>query len=411
MQTQGWIAFFIELEAGPSEIADMEDDYVLGQVAELPGQYGPITVTERAIQRLWSLQAIRSRDMRLRDGRELRVQHPGVWNRSGAGPDFKNAVLLVDGSELRCDVEIHLYLEDWGRHGHSGDTNFDGVGLHVVLFEPKRDSADANMPTLVLGPYLTEDVESCLIGVFETVELGQLFNHWAEMDVREIRGELWSHALDRWEQKLKFVRRRLELNGFEETIHQLTLEVLGYRKNRAPMSELALKYPSSAWRSGSVVSNDAFGSSKAKWVRGGQRPANRPEIRIQQYEQLWKKNGSWPEALVGLPWSTLSPDGPGDDGAYRRESDMPALQKLISETLVAGTIGGSRLDTLVIDAWLPVIAAMRDQDLSSTWLCWYAGDFPESFEKALKHHAVSNGRSIPRCNAWNQGVIQTLLKT
>jgi len=86
---------------------------------------------------------------------------------------------------------------------------------------------------------------------------------------------------------------------------------------------------------------------------------------------------------------------------------MPLLRKQISEA-VASAIGGSRLDTLMIDGWLPLLAAVSGKNLKDLWLAWYSGDYPEAFSKALSFYSVADGRINPHSNAWNQGLLQQI---
>ena len=39
------------------------------------------------------------------------MKSPGIWNKE-EGPDFKGAVLEIDGQSMRGDVEIHFYASD-----------------------------------------------------------------------------------------------------------------------------------------------------------------------------------------------------------------------------------------------------------------------------------------------------------
>jgi len=69
--------------------------------------------------------------MRTVDGRVVQVIDPGQIN-TGAGPDFFNAKIAIDGRTWAGDVEIHVRATDWHRHGHDKDPAYDSVILHVV---------------------------------------------------------------------------------------------------------------------------------------------------------------------------------------------------------------------------------------------------------------------------------------
>lgn len=64
-------------------------------------------------------------------GERIVVVSRGVRNRS-AGPDYLDAVLVVDGHLVTGDVEVHLRERDWFLHGHDRDPAFERVKLHLV---------------------------------------------------------------------------------------------------------------------------------------------------------------------------------------------------------------------------------------------------------------------------------------
>ena len=84
---------------------------------------------ERLLARLWRSRAGRS--LLTTDGRRLSVVYPGR-PAPGHGPDFRDALLELEGMPLRGDVEVHRKARDWLAHGHHWDPAYDLVVLHVV---------------------------------------------------------------------------------------------------------------------------------------------------------------------------------------------------------------------------------------------------------------------------------------
>lgn len=89
------------------------------------------------------------------DGVSLEVVHRGTWSH-GLGPDFQNALLLIDGRELRSgSIEIHLQSRGWRDHGHHLDPMYDAVILHAVGHHDgsvTRRHDGAIVPIVDIGP-------------------------------------------------------------------------------------------------------------------------------------------------------------------------------------------------------------------------------------------------------------------
>lgn len=87
-------------------------------------------------------------------GQRIEVIDPGMQN-TGAGPDFFNAKIIIDGVKWAGNVEMHVRASDWHKHHHDGDPAYDNVILHVVAESDTHISvADGREVTqMVLGDY------------------------------------------------------------------------------------------------------------------------------------------------------------------------------------------------------------------------------------------------------------------
>lgn len=376
------------------------------QVAEIQGIYGPISISERIVQRIWSNQEMLIRDMVTRCGKRILVKHPGRWNLSEEGPDFKDAVVEIDGQNISGDIEIHLFAKDWRNHRHDEDPNFSWVCLHVVLFEPPRFDRN-DIPTLVLGPYLKDDIEGYLLSRHENGDIAYLFDLWSGQSASAIRAELLLLGQQRWQQKLQFARKRLEALGFAESMHGATMEVLGYRRNRAAMADASLLFPLPQWQVNPPATSAVMAAVSKPWKRSGMRPANLPERRLEQYRSLWSSNPDWLSELRNLAWQEIEVDAMADVASCRKQGGFSLLRKDVVNAL-GGHISGTRLDTLLIDGWLPLISVANQVDLEGLWLAWYPGDFPQTLWDSLRCHSITDGRRHPQANVWNQGLLQSL---
>ena len=74
-------------------------------------------IPERLLAKFWKEWAVRQTTLR-----------------TEAGPDFRDALLEVEGVGLvRGDVELHLRQQDWDAHAYVGDPKYNGVVVHGAL--------------------------------------------------------------------------------------------------------------------------------------------------------------------------------------------------------------------------------------------------------------------------------------
>lgn len=385
-------------------------------VAEVQGLYGPVSLSERIFQKLWNRGDFRAENMRTLSGEPLEIISRGKWNRLD-GPDFLGAELRVGGRRVVGDVEFHFYAEDWNAHGHHENPAFGNVVLHVLLFPPQKNFPKTNsrgnaMETLLLLPHLNADVEE-----YASAEALAALEGRAEADAaaefllgkppREREEILVAGARERYAQKVAFMRKRLENAPRERLLHELVMETLGLRRNRAPMARLALKFSPSAMLAAGA--DALFRSEAGAWKLAGVRPANHPRARIAQYLNLLEKNPAWTRNFLAA--TEKFPAGEEfllSGKAWRAKTKLPALHRFFSEKIFAGTLGGTRFETLVCDALIPFAAAARGADLFATWYHWFIGDAPARTASALRSAELVS-RERPLCNGAFQGLLQILL--
>jgi hypothetical protein len=89
------------------------------------------------------------------DGRVACVLFPG---RAGGpvGPDFRDAVVEIDGQRITGDIELHLRAANWYSHQHQTDPRYNHVILHAVAHGPlppdaaTRLASGATIPVVLL---------------------------------------------------------------------------------------------------------------------------------------------------------------------------------------------------------------------------------------------------------------------
>jgi hypothetical protein len=354
-------------------------------VEEMQGLYGPFKFSEKLLQQIWARGDFEHENLTLIDGRRLQVVQTGRWNLLG-GPDFKDARLRFDdGPVVTGDVELHLCADDWTAHGHAADLAYDNVRLHVVLFpagaeQPTLGGQGRRVPTLVLLPCLHHGLEEyaaeAAIEGLAGRPLNRLLEVLRQLPPAELTAELQTCAGSRWRQKVHYAQLRIERLGWDDACHHAALEILGYRFNRAQMLRVASQFSRSVWSGGVVDLEHIHASEAGRWSQQGVRPANHSKTRLRQYGAWNAAMPDWPAQLsasaANLPCLPIV----APTGEVRKQHRLGALRIAWVGQLCAGTVGGTRLDNLVCDGWLPLLSARTGSDLAGLWHHWFPGDQP-----------------------------------
>ncbi|MBA3849712.1 MAG: DUF2851 domain-containing protein [Opitutus sp.] len=387
--------------------------------AEMQGLYGPFTVAERVVQKIWLQQDFVSVRAQLTDGRRLEVLSPGRWNLLG-GPDFRRARLRIDGREVEGDIEVHFHAGDWKAHNHAANPAYANVVLHVLMFPPdvrarfQRRADGAEIPSFVLLPLLHRDLEE--YAADDALEAITARDDWrrieelANLPFDEVREQLRRRAQSRWERKVAYARLRIARLGREAAAHQTALEILGYRQNRVPMLAAAERWPLPAWRGG-LVPIEVLRSVNG-WQRQGLRPANRPVTRLFQYRDWVAAVPDWPERLAAWAGGMAALETSVDSGSnpFRRAAGLATMRDQLWK-LTGRVVGGPRLNTLVCDGLLPLGAAEAARpDFGAVWFHWFPGDMPEQIRQALPKLGVTGARDQPLCHGFAQGLLAWLIE-
>mgnify|MGYP005852692467 CR=1 FL=1 len=386
------------------------------EVQEIQGLYGPFSLSERVLQKIWLRGDFDQTGLQTVSGKSLRILHPGRWNLLD-GPDFLEARLELDGQVCAGDVEVHFYASDWDLHGHGANPNFARVCLHVVLIPETSESvvrtSKGSEPEIVyLMPILERDLEDYAVDdallELEQVEDVAWMLEFIERPLEERYAQLRVGATARWSRKLSFAKKRLAGAGWQGACHQYCLEVLGYARNRAPMARLALTYGIEDFVRERVTAENLFEEQDLNWRLSGLRPANHPKQRLRQYASICREHPDWPERLGEVLWS-FPTVGVGLRGAaFRRAHGIPKLIERISVEVFAETISAKRLNTLICDALFPLAAAAGLLDAETYWMQWPAGDAPEALHRFLKQAQIID-RAEPFSNGQLQGALQLLI--
>ncbi|MDR0353801.1 MAG: DUF2851 family protein [Opitutaceae bacterium] len=189
-------------------------------------------------------------------------------------------------------------------------------------------------------------------------------------------------------------------------------------------------------------------SARGAWSQQGARPANHPRARLRQYARWVAASQDWPARLAhvfasqgsaGAAGFSLRPESasdihgqrgpaPGEAGRpprprsltradepstrdWRRANGARRLRAAVGR-ICGGAIGGTRLDNLVCDGFLPLLAACDGADaarLERCWRHWWTGDMPAQVAPLLKGLRMTGTRDQPACHGIAQGLLGWML--
>jgi hypothetical protein len=202
-------------------------------------------VAEITLSAAWHAGAVPAR-LDTTDGVSLEIVHRGTWSH-GLGPDFRDALILFDGRELRAgSVEIHLRTRGWSDHGHHLDPAYDTVVLHLV---GQHDEAQTRrldgsiVPVAVIGPVEQFTVPEFAAWDWRSVggtTCASCLSADNPTSVREILHLLGDIRLAARSARLE---GRLSYEPPGEILWAELLDGLGFAMNREPMRQIARVVP------------------------------------------------------------------------------------------------------------------------------------------------------------------------
>ncbi|HEY7031092.1 MAG TPA: DUF2851 family protein [Thermomicrobiales bacterium] len=215
-------------------------------VRAMIAEAGPERISELSLSSAWNDQRF-GEPLRTTDGRSLTIVHRGAWTH-GFGPDFRDAMILLDGRDLLTgSIEIHLSTGAWRDHGHHLDPRYDDVVLHAVLRHDgseTRRSDGALVPVVELGIDV-DALRAVPVTATDWARMGGevCAEELARDHPAEIRAILWRLGDVRLAAKSARIEARLTELPPGEVLYQELLDGLGFSANREPMRAVASRLP------------------------------------------------------------------------------------------------------------------------------------------------------------------------
>ncbi|MCW3114105.1 MAG: hypothetical protein JWR18_2501 [Segetibacter sp.] len=213
-------------------------------------------MNERLLQFIWQFQYFNKHDLRVEQGEELSIIHPGNYN-THQGPDFLDGKVTIGNTTWAGNIEIHVNSSDWLKHRHTTDKNYSNIILHVV-WENDTDISYSNgqvLPTLTLNHLVSKLLldrfrELMVRGTFVPCEAylpvfdEMKWTGWKErMAIERLQRkssvvlELLNEANNHWEEAFWWMLARnfgMKVNAdvFEKIAKSLPLNILARHKNQ-----------------------------------------------------------------------------------------------------------------------------------------------------------------------------------
>lgn len=282
-------------------------------------------INEDFLHYLWKYKLLLPHKLITTEGEPIEIKKVGFHN-FNAGPDFRDARLLIGKTEWIGNVEIHLKSSDWIKHNHHKDKAYDNVILHVVLQNDIeiKNTKGVVIPCLEITSAFNENVYQYYLNLTQSTQKIPCTNQLKS--VNPIIKNNWIDRLlvERLEQKSARIETLLvnSNNNWDEVFYKILLRNFGFKKNDIPFELLAQNLPFSVIAKHidnkvqvealllgvagflDVLSNDAyvktlqnefaFLANKFKlkkvevsnWHFLRMRPANFPTIRLAQLAEL-----------------------------------------------------------------------------------------------------------------------------
>lgn len=201
---------------------------------------------ELELQALWFSGAF-GRNFRTTGGNLVRIVQFGEWNR-GAGPDFIQAAVEIDGELRTGPLELDPTASDWEAHGHAANPAFREVVLHVVFQNAGRTSftrthENREVAQVVISENQLSDALSRPQREVAIAHPGRCVAPLRNLPPGAIE-RLLAEA-SRYRAGLKAARwlKSEDAHGRDAALYQATAESLGYHGNSLAMKLLAQRTP------------------------------------------------------------------------------------------------------------------------------------------------------------------------
>ena len=298
-------------------------------------------ISEKNVARLWKS----GRLSRFHDdmGNEVEVICAGRES-TKPGCDFQDVVISINRQKLVGDVELHLSSDLWQKHGHHVNPAYNGIILHVAMWQrgglPVKLEMGAAVPTVILSGYITE---RSLQSQRDEGRRRHCCYACVAKSPKAIKKILLQAGMQRFSIKSANYAAALQGGDAGQALYKGICRALGYSRNTAQFEVLADRLPLSSiigHSHGSLIKKQAMIIGCAGLLPSQGAFAGRvlPCERIAEIEREWPALSEKPSPSPHLHWN-FSYLRPGNHPLKRLVYLSHLIQKYESEGLVRGFTG------------------------------------------------------------------------
>lgn len=383
-------------------------------------------IRESLLAEIWSRQLIEKDALLTVEGERVQVLYPGRMN-DDRGPDFCDALIAVGGrTPLMGEVELHVSSHEWRSHGHHRDPGYNGVILHVVMWNDKDKStilhSGKRIPILALYPYLNGSLEE----LNRAVQLPTPAHEPCHRILKRYDEAATAELLDRvgeerFYSKVDQFRKRLNAKAASQVLYEGVMRALGYAKNKEPFEELARMLPldvlSSFARKGDIHMLQALMLGTAGLLPNQRNKKNREchssgwgEFEVGKLEQTWESFGTVGR-IRKLNWHF-----------FRVRPENLPTRRIAGASYLLSRYGGERTlgDILNMLSRVPMRQAQKDLErcLMVTGDGYWSNHYDFGFKSRGNPSLIGRGRAreivvnvlLPFAFAWAEEIPQPYLR-
>ena len=186
---------------------------------------------EKHLYKIWLDKNFQLEHLKTNSGKSLSIINTGHRNES-EGPDFLNAMVLLDDTLLTGDIEIHIENKDWYSHGHDQDENYNDVVLHVI-------ESNTEEQTIRLENGKETEILVLNFNKKQADPITPPCTEWKNLDFDIFCEIIEEYGSKRYQRKTLQARKLLLQHQPEHYFFIGLLDVMGYSQNRHAMKTIA----------------------------------------------------------------------------------------------------------------------------------------------------------------------------